>query len=231
MPVQILETVDTDSELTPLLRGVPISHYPAAGMGLLAIREYATPGPNLMDRLKSDHEESLMKRAVKVFGPIAAAILCGAVVWGYLFQQRWNLQQLEMQAAELEPIHRESLLLHIAMKQGRETLNLNEQISRQLRQPKIAHWVHALGSKVPQNTWLTSIALDEDGDLSIEGNATGEASIYSYAEEIGQLPFVNRATVDGAIPSSTKSGPAVKFTIHCDIDAWENLKEDSDDSV
>lgn len=231
MPVQILETVNTESELTPLLRTVPISHYPAAGMGLLAIREYATPGPNLMDRLKSDHEEHVLKRAMKVFGPIAAAVLCAAVVWGYLFQQRWHLQQLEIQAAELEPIHRESLVLHSEMKQGRETLNVHQQITRQLRQPKIAKWVHALGSKVPQNTWLTSIAVDQEGDLSIEGNATAEASIYSYAEEIGHLPFVNRATVDGAIPSATRSGPAVKFTIHCDIDAWENLKEDSDDSV
>lgn len=231
MPVQILETIATDTELTPLLKAVPISHYPAAGMGLLAIREYATPGPNLMERLNSDHEEHLLKRAAKVFGPIAAAVLCAMVAWGFLFQQRYHLQQLEMQAAELEPIHRESLLLHSAMKQGRETLNVHQQIDRQLRHPKIAKWVHVLGSKVPQNTWLTSISLDQEGDLSIEGNATAEASIYSYSEEIGRLPFVSRATVDGAIPSSTKSGPAVKFTIHCDIDAWENLKEERDDSV
>lgn len=231
MPVQILETVASENELTALLQSVPISHYPAAGMGLLAIREYATPGPNLMERLKSDQEEHLLTRAAKVFGPIAAAILCAAVVWGYLFEQRWHLRQLEMQAAELEPIHRESLLLRSAMIRGRETLNVHEQIGRQLRQPEIAKWVHALGDKVPQNTWLTSIALDQEGDLTVEGNATAEASIYSYAEEIGHLPFVNRSTVDGAIPSSTKTGPAVKFTIHCDIDAWENLEGESDDSV
>lgn len=231
MPVQILETISSESELTPLLRNVPISHYPAAGMGLLAIREYATQGPNLMERLKSDHEEHLLKRATKILGPMAAVILCAVVVWGYLFQQRWQLQQLEMQAAELEPIHRESLLLRSAMKQGRETLNIQQQISRQLQQPEIAQWVHALGSKVPNNTWLTNISLDHEGDLTIEGNATAEASIFSYAEEIGQLQFVDRATVDGAIPSSTKFGPAVKFTIHCDIDAWENLEGQSDDSV
>lgn len=231
MPVQILETIATESELTPLLREVPISHYPAAGMGLLAIREYATPGPNLMERLKSDHEEHLLSRAAKVLGPIAAALLFAAVVWGYLFEQRWQLKQLQSQAAELEPIHRESLLLRGAMKQGRETLNVHEQIGRQLRQPDISKWVHTLGSKVPQNSWLTSINLDQEGDLSIEGNATAEASIFSFAEEIGHLPFVNRATVDGAIPSATKSGPAVKFKIHCDIDAWENLEGESDESV
>ncbi len=231
MPVQILETVDTDTELTPLLKNIPISHFPACGMGLLAIREYATPGPNMMERLKSENEEHLLSRAAKVLGPMAAVILCAAVAWGYLFEQRWHLKHLEMQAAELEPVHRESLLLHSAMKRGRETLNVHQKLGQQLRHPKIAKWVHALGSDVPQNTWLTSISFDDEGDLSIEGNATTEASIYSYSETIGRLPFINRATVDGAIPSSTQSGPAVKFTIHCDIDVWEDLKEESDDSV
>ncbi|QDU76155.1 Fimbrial assembly protein (PilN) [Bremerella volcania] len=231
MPVQILETIAAESELTPLLRSVPISHYPAAGMGLLAIREYATPGPNLMERLKSDHEEHLLRRAAKVLGPIAAVMLCAVIAWGYLIEQRWHVQQLESQAAELDPIHRESLLLRGAMRRGRETLNVHQQIGRQLRQPDVAEWVHALGSKVPQNIWLTSISLDNEGDLTIEGNTTTEASIYTYSEEIGHLPFVNRATVDGAIPSATKAGPAIKFTIHCDIDAWENLEGKNDDSV
>ncbi|MFN3152382.1 PilN domain-containing protein [Bremerella sp.] len=231
MPVHILKTITIDSKLAPLLQDVPISHYPAAGMGILAIREYATAGPNLMERLKSDYEEHVLTRAAKVLGPIAATLLCAVAIWGYLFEQRWQLKQLEMQVTELEPIHRESLLLRGAMKQGRETLNVHEQIGRQLRQPDVAKWVHALGSKVPQNTWLTSIALDQEGDLSIEGNATAEASIFSFAEEIGRFPFVNRATVDGAIPSATRSGAAIKFKIHCDINAWEDLEGESDESV
>ncbi|MEW4561733.1 PilN domain-containing protein [Bremerella sp. JC770] len=231
MPVQILETMAVDSELSPLLANVPISHYSAAGLGLISIRDYATPGPNLMERLRSDHEEHILRRATKVLGPIAAAVLCAAAVWGYLFEQRWHLNQLESQAAQLEPIHRESVLIRGAMKQNRETLNVHQQIGRQLRQPEIAQWVHAVGSKVPENTWLTSVSLDQEGDLMVQGNAITEASIFSYAEEIGRLPFVDRAMVDGAIPSSTKTGPAIKFTIHCDIDAWEGLEGESDDSV
>jgi len=231
MPVQILETMATNSKLTPLLSRVPISHYPAAGLGLLSIREYATPGPNLMERLRSDHEEHLLRRVTKVLGPIAAAILCAAAVWGYLYEQRRHLRQLESQAAQLEPVHRESILIRGAMKQNREALNVYQQIGRQLRQPKIAKWVHAVGSKVPENTWLTSVSLDREGDLMVQGNAITEASVFSYAEEIGRLPFVDRAMVDGAIPSSTKTGPAVKFTIHCDIDDWEGLEGEGDDSV
>jgi len=231
MPVQVLETVAGDNELSPLLENLPISHYPAAGMGLLAIRDYATPGPNLMERLKSDQDEHLLRRAVQVFGPVAAVILLAVAVWGYLFEQRWHVQYLEAQAAELEPIHRESLLLRGAMRRGRETLNVHQKIGRQLRRPELAAWVPALGSKIPANSWLTSISMEHDGDLTLEGNATAESSIFTYAEQLGQLPFVNRATVDGATPSSTKSGPAVKFTIHCDIDDWENAEDHSDDSA
>ncbi|MHC2071046.1 PilN domain-containing protein [Bremerella sp. T1] len=231
MPVEILQMEGSGNEIASLLRNLPISHFPAAGVGLLAVREYATPGPNLMERLHADYEEPLFTRTLKVLGPLAAVVLIAAMVWGYLWEQRWELQQAMAQAAELEPIHRESILLRGVMKQNRETLNAHQQVGKQLPLRPVARWIEKIGQAVPDDAWLTNVSLDDEGDLTIEGNTTNEASIFAYGEEVGQFDFVHRATVDGAVPSNTKSGPAIKFTIHCDIDDWEELEDQDDGSI
>lgn len=231
LPVRSLDSVENDNQVSKLVQTMPIAHYPAAGAGLLAIREFATPGPNLMERLRSDHDENLLSLALRVVGPLAAVIVLAVAIWGYLIIQRWNLQDNERLAAELEPTHRESIVLQGVMTQGRETLNMHKKISQLLPERNMANWLRQISSNVPEDAWLVSVAMDKQGDLTVEGNATNESSVFNYADNLRKLEFLNRATVDGAIPSNTTSGPAIKFTIHCDIDDWVRPGDQLDDSV
>lgn len=231
MPVQILETSVEGTTVAPLLNELPISYFPAAGVGLLAVKEHATPGPNLMERLNAELEEPLLPRALRVLGPLAAVILLAVGAWGYLLEQRWELQQETRQAAELEPLRVRTQRLQNTMKEMRELLKMHQQVTHQLPRPPIDQWVEALGAAVPEEAWLTSMSLDADGDANIEGNSSHESGVYQYAERLGQLPFVGRSSIAGAIPTSTSAGPAVKFTIHCDINDQEGLEGSSDDSI
>ncbi|MEW4455829.1 PilN domain-containing protein [Bremerella sp. JC817] len=231
LPIQILETAISGNDVSDLIRTVPVAYYAAAGAGLLTFREYATPGPNLTERLRSDHEENLWLRAARVFAPLAATIVLAIGVWGYLFTQRWELQQKQARASELEPVHREAILLQGVMARGLETLQMHNKLSAMLPRKPVASWVRDIGQHVPEDTWLTGITLGSDGDITVEGNAITEPSVFAYAEHLKRLSFTDRATVDGAIPSNTKAGPAIKFTIHCDIDVWEELESRNDDSI
>ena len=231
LPVSILEAATESQQQEVVPQAVPESHYPAVGVGLLAIREMATPGPNLMERLHAEDDASVWPQVFKMMLPLAATLLIAAAVWGYLLERRWELNQELAHAAELEPFHREAVLMQGRMARGRELLNVQEQIDAQLPQQPLSTWMPKLGSGLPENTWLTSVALDDQGDLTVEGNALSEASVFDFAQRIRELPFVARASIEGVLPVNTKSGAAVKFTIECDLNDWVAAEDKNDGSI
>ncbi len=231
MPVRILETVVEDCPISPLLKDLPISHFPAAGVGLLAFKAHATPGPNLMERLKAETAEHLLPRVMQVLGPLAAMLVIAVGVWSLLLWQRWELQQSANEATALEVVRRETLLLQNSLTHSRKALNAHQQVAQQLPQLPVGSWMASIGKQVPEDAWLTAISLDSRKVLKIEGNSTREESIFEYADKLGQLPFVGRASIEGTVPSNTSVGPAIKFSIQCETNAWINPEESADDSV
>ncbi|PQO42509.1 PilN domain-containing protein [Blastopirellula marina] len=231
LPVRILETATESGQESVVPEDLPESHFPALGVGLLAIGKMATPGPNLMERLNAEEDVSIWPQVFKMVLPLAATLLIAATVWGYLLKQRWDLNQQLVQAAELEPFHREAVLMQGRMARGRELLNVQEQIDKQLPRQPLSAWMPRLGSGLPENTWLTSVALDDQGDLTVEGNALSEASVFEFAQRIRELPFVSRASIEGVLPVNTANRSSVKFTIECDLNDWVAAGDENDGSI
>ncbi|PQO30388.1 hypothetical protein DTL21_23815 [Bremerella cremea] len=231
MPVRVLKVASSSDAPSLMPDNLPQPYYPAAGVGLLAIREHATPGPNLLERLHADADDPIVPRILRLFTPLAAVLLVAAMVWSYLLEQRWELDQRVAEAAQFEPVHREALEIQGKLTRGRELLNVQKQISDQIPRPPMGAWLRQLGRDVPEDTWLTSMALDSRGDMTVEGASLAEASVFDYVQRIRQLPFVTRASVEGVIPTTTPSGPGVKFTIYCDFDDQEALQDQEDGSI
>jgi len=229
LPIIGLESVEM-SQLA-ILGDVPVTHFSAAGVSMLASRKWATPGPNLMQRLDSDCDDSILPVALKVLGPLAASILIAVCVWSYLFYARHQVNQQLAVVQQLEPVRQEAIEIEHHLVQARNRLVTYQAVAQKLDQHDLGYWMKSLSQVLPTETWLTLVEVDSGGNLKLEGNSFDESGIFDYVDQLQQLPFVQRASLGGTIPTNTRVGQAIKFTIRCDLDESANDEELSNDSV
>jgi len=231
MPVLKLEDSINETSSSHGLTSFSSTYYSSAGIGLLASREFAVPGPNLTERIQAIEEKGLAPQILRVCGPIAAVLLLGAIAWGYLISWDQELHTQSKQLAALDHVRVESLELERDVIQGRKAIQLQRTLAAQVPMAPVAKWIDAISEVMPSEVWLDEVTVNDDGDWTIDGSTLSETEIFRCVESLNALGFVRRASLTKTIERRSRLGRTLGFTIECEMDELANFEGLHNDTI
>lgn len=108
-------------------------------------------------------------------------------------------------------------------------LQMKNRIERQAGLLKIAMglplpWrdtLSALGSHIPQNVWLTNLALSKNGELVLQGLTFDHPAVASWLVELAEIPGVSNVRLVFSAEEAAEQGFLVRFEVRAALAAGQ----------
>lgn len=213
------KTISPDSDFSPsfLLN----THY-IAPLGSLVIEaeqleQLATERglPDLMDTYRARQKEPLIPGLVKAAWPIAAALLVSLGIYAAAALESGKAEAGEAEqtalVADRERVNRIRLELEETERKSRYTTAIISSVNK----PNYHTLIAAIGQCRPEDVWLESLRVDENGKVSIQGPGYSGDLVFTFVQRLKKLPMLSDVSLQGQQPIQLKDRPAIRFDVKC----------------
>ena len=211
------------------VRGFPVSSLsdrfdcvgePAEFAEMLAAIWYAARGYQSETGITADLLKTVRKTndvtwtlLAKSLWPVAAALL---IVVGFCcrdYIQRQRVAQIESQIESLHGQRIEASRMRAEIDQNQETQSTVGELK--LKIPRLS-WDHILiraGRLLPQGTWLESLSIDREENVTIVAASFSDDAIYEYIHRLKSSAQFAHVSLRSTQKFQSKSGPAFRFEV------------------
>lgn len=185
-------------------------------------------GPNLMQHMSSHAHQPLVPTLLRTFWPVAAALLVGMGAWIFVAQhQRTNdllaqqLAPIEEQSQESRRIRGEALMHRVAIEQLKA-------VSSGLSDPSWHTLLTKIAGCLPEDVWLTDFQVDSQGNIALTGTSYTSDGVFEFHRWLEQFTEFRDVALISTRPTRARSGPALRFEIHCVLREFSDLVRSND---
>ncbi|PHR98426.1 MAG: hypothetical protein COA78_26155 [Blastopirellula sp.] len=216
LPVHVLDESQApvfESELQ--LGKIDPQYLPAIGT-MLSIRYPELPkGPNLIERIRSNHTTPLLHRTIRAIWPLAASVLITLFLWGAAYQRESEIEHLNNQLSELRVPILETQMAHKEFLREANIRDVHHEFNQTFVVLEKTNLFDAITQVAPENVWINDLAISNKEDLVIKGYGYTEDEVYQFLELLESLDHITHAEVESTLPNTGPNGTSTKFTMRC----------------
>jgi len=191
---------------------------PVLGTCLLGIEpETEDTGPDLLTGLTGRDRRRFLPTVLKVFWPLAAALLVAVALKGLEFreQERCHVLEQEMACFGLDHKHVRELLAKIA--HARERIGYLNGIKSKLSNPPWHELSTSIGQCLSDDTWVQFLHADSGGHVVLNGVSYSEKGLFDFMHWLRKHPEIDHVALHSTNPITDQSQRSIQFHIECDL--------------
>jgi hypothetical protein len=188
-------------------------------------------GPNLIEDLQDFSKKPLVSELMRIAWPLAATVVIVLAALGVKQRQQWAVTQLEAEIAALQPKKLQSLKLRSQLATAKTKQAYLGTISESASCPDWSRVVSIIAGCMPEDVWLDSFHLDEQGRVKLAGMSYAEDGIYEFVSWLKKSPLFFDVALEGTRSGRFEGGQVIQFDLMCNFNGTAGLAngEISDD--
>jgi Tfp pilus assembly protein PilN len=202
---------------------IPTSELCAATGGCLReiVPQQDRIAPNLAKRIDKSHSGALGPALLRAAWPLGVAALIAVVTLGLVVFQRIRVSAEEAELLRLGDDRNKATQLHARMETARTKLRHLRVVDDALPLRAWHELLATLAQCMPEDVWLENVAAQGEMRVTVAGASFSEDGIYEFVRFLKQAPGFRDVALEQTQPTTTASGPAIRFDLSCDLLARE----------
>lgn len=148
---------------------------------------------------------------VAIIAVVTAVISAYLFFLGFSFTLKVQEQKLDRQLVTLEPRMKEAReAQHSIAALEKQKMQLEEILRKRTEWSKILWEINDI---LPQNTWLTSLSVDGEGKLVLQGKSLDLTALGVFVHELNRLPYFTAAKLTQAESGTEGETAVINFQI------------------
>lgn len=186
----------------------------ALGAGLSNVERN---GPNLMERLRGELREPLLKGLLQTAWPIAAALLLAIGLYAADLVQSFTSEDLQRQLEALKPADDEVRKMKAELASAEVKVRELKHLAAGVRPSNWETVITQMSHCMPEDVWLDALTVDSRGKMTVSGNSFSEEGVFEFVRWLNGAPTLRKVALQSTKPIEARTGPATHFDVRCDL--------------